>query len=54
LKSPNPHALEQGKLIGAKTAATQTRLSIRTKLQIEGALAILAMFNLAIDSNFAL
>jgi integrase len=44
--------VEQAKADGGKaTAATQTRLSIRTKLQIEGRTRDLAMFNLAIDSK---
>jgi integrase len=49
---PETHALEQGKLIGAKPPLLARDVwSIRTKLQIEGRTRDLAMFNLAIDSK---
>jgi hypothetical protein len=53
----NPYGLKRvplnrGKLIGAKPPLRPKHVwSIRTKLQIEGQLRDLAMFNLAIDSK---
>jgi len=47
-----PRPWNKGKLVGAKAAAaTEPRLSIRTKLQIEGKKRDLALFNLAVDSK---
>ena len=47
-----PPALEHGKLSGAKPPLLPKYVwSIRTKLQIEGRVRDLAMFNLAIDSK---
>ena len=44
--------MEQGQAYRSKAAASaKTRLSIRTKLQIENRMRDLAMFNLAIDSK---
>jgi hypothetical protein len=45
-------AWNKGKLIGAKPPLSPKHVwSIRTKLQVEGELRDLAMFNLAIDSK---
>jgi hypothetical protein len=46
------YALEQGKADGAKPPFRPKHVwSIRTKLQLEGRIRDLAMFNLAIDSK---
>ena len=45
-------AWNKGKLVGAKPPLRPKHVwSIRTKLQVEGQLRELAMFNLAIDSK---
>jgi integrase len=47
-----PSAWNKGKLIGAKPPLRPKHVwSIRTKLQVEGRIRDLAMFNLAIDSK---
>ena len=47
-----PHAVEQGKLVGAKPPLRPSHVwSIRSKLQIEGRKRDLALFNFAIDSK---
>src|SRR5208337_2762654 len=47
-----PSAWNKGKLIGAKPPLRPKHVwSIRTKLQVEGRIRELAMFNLAIDSK---
>src|SRR5437763_12190093 len=50
--SPRYQAWNKGKLIGAKPPLRPKHVwSIRTKLQVEGRIRELAMFNLAIDSK---
>lgn len=52
--SPSPQriAWNKGKLIGAKPPLSPKHVwSIRTKLQVEGRIRNLAMFNIAIDSK---
>src|ERR1700716_1492101 len=55
IATPTPHKRvpwNKGKLTGAKTPLRPKHVwSIRTKLQIEGRVRDLAMFNLAIDSK---
>jgi integrase len=47
-----PRPVEQGKLIGAKPPLRPKHVwSIRTKLQVDGRVRDLVMFNLAIDSK---
>jgi hypothetical protein len=49
---PSPTPWNKGKLIGAKPPIRAKHVwSIRTKLQIEGRVRDLAMFNLALDSK---
>jgi hypothetical protein len=50
--APKRRPWNKGKLIGAKPPLRSKHVwSIRTKLQIDGQLRDLAMFNLAIDSK---
>ena len=50
--APQRTAWNKGKLIGAKPPLSLRHVwSIRTKLQIEGRIRELALFNLAIDSK---
>src|SRR5580692_8435674 len=52
LTAPQRAAWNKGKLIGAKPPLRPKHVwSIRTKLQVEGRIRDLAMFNLAIDSK---
>jgi integrase len=52
LTAPQPTAWNKGKLIGAKPPLRPKHVwAIRTKLQIEGRIRDLAMFNVAIDSK---
>jgi hypothetical protein len=51
-RQPRRVPWNKGKLIGAKPPLWAKHVwSIRTKLQVEGRIRDLAMFNLAIDSN---